>query len=335
MHALGISTGIVSQSRVVLIEQFSNSSCPPCGAVSPSVYAFVNNTPGVAAIAYHTLFPYKNDSMHFENPVEATQRVNYYSVTGVPNSVLDGNVYNGSTNPFVSTMANLVSNRLNLPPRYDIRLFSLARNGNQLSGSFGFISLDATNAADNLVAHIVIIEKNVLKSAYAASPGANSETQYGYVMRKMIPDAAGTGLINKTVNGSDSINFDWPLKNIKNKAELRVVAFVQNASTKEIYQAQLFNISEQPVGLAESEVSGIKPTIFPNPTAGEFSISFKSGKYLKSIVIVDQLGKTVFEDKIDLVTDLVTRKVDLNPGVFYVNISTDTGTEVQKLIIGQ
>ncbi len=131
----------LAQNRVVLIEQFSNSSCAPCGAISPSVYAFASgNQANVAAISYHTQFPYNNDSMYFENPVEATNRVNFYSVQGVPNSVLDGNVFNGSTNTFFPNISSLVANRLNVAPRYQIQASALTLNGNQLTGSFKFTS---------------------------------------------------------------------------------------------------------------------------------------------------------------------------------------------------
>jgi len=333
--ALALTPNVFSQARVVLIEQFSNSSCPPCGAVSPSVYTFVNNTPDVAAIAYHTLFPYNNDSMYFENPTEATQRVTYYSVAGVPNSVLDGNVYNGSTNPFVSNISTLVNNRLNVAPRYTIESSSLTLNGDQLTGSFKFTSLSGMNTTENLVGHVVIIEKNVLKSSYAASPGANNETEYGYVMRKMIPNASGTGLTNTNLNGTDSISLNWALSHIKNKAELRVVAFVQNTSTKEVYQAQIFSISGATVGLTENATSPYRALIYPNPTANELSVLFKTQQHLQSITILDQLGKVIFEERLNVLTDRITKRINLDPGVYSVLITSATGSEIQKLIISK
>jgi hypothetical protein len=331
---LSISPTVIAQSRVVLIEQFSNSSCPPCGAVSPAVYAFANNNqPDVAVIAYHTAFPYNNDSMYFENPTEATQRVNYYSVSGVPNSILDGNVYNGSTNPFVTNISTLVSNRLNVAPRYGIIASNLVLSGNQLSGKVKFTSLSNMNVSENLIAHIVVIEKNVLKSSYAASPGANSETEYGYVMRKMIPNGSGTILLSTALNGSDSVPFIWTLNTIKNKAELRVVAFVQNASTKEVHQAQLFGVSQAPVGLTENATSLHNTLIYPNPSTGEFSISFKTLQHIKSLTIFDPLGKILFSENLSPATHFITRVVNLNPGAYYVKTETSTGSEIQKLLI--
>ncbi len=322
-----------AQSRVVLIEQFTNSSCPPCGAVSPSVYAFVNNTPRVVAIAYHTQFPYNNDSMYFENPVEATQRVNYYSVVGVPNSVLDGNVFNGSSNSFMASASSLVNNRLSVASRYDVMSSGLSLNGNLLSGVFKFTSLNNMNASENLVAQVVVIEKNVLKSSYAAAPGVNVETEYGYVMRKMIPGASGTTLINKTLNGVDSVPLNWTLANIKNKSELRVAAFVQNVVSKEVYQAGIFEIIQTPVGFMESLPDADNGRVFPNPSSGEFLLAFETVQTIRSLSILAPDGSVKFFDGAPQETRLINVKASLMPGIYLLRVETAIGTSVQKLVI--
>lgn len=322
-----------AQNRVVLIEQFTNSSCPPCGAVSPSVYAWANANPGKAVvIAYHTLFPYNNDSMHFENPVEATQRVNFYGVQGVPHSMMDGNVFSGSTYNFVSTISAQVDNRLNTAPRYAIQSSSLSLNGNQLSGQFSFVSTHSLNASEDLAAHLVVIEKNVLKSAYAGSPGANIETEYGYVMRKMIPDAAGTTLLNTTLNANDNISLNWTLSNIKNKEELRVVAFVQNRSTKEVYQAQLFQITGT-VGLEELSANGTNTRLYPNPASDELTILLEKEQEIRSVEIFNAAGVLQYEKQIGRASGSLHLDTPLQNGLYLVRINTTTGHRTEKLII--
>ena len=329
-----VRVAINAQSRVVLIEQFTNSSCPPCGAVSPSVFAFASANPSqVAVVAYHTLFPYSNDSMYFENPTEATQRVNYYSVAGVPSSILDGNVYSGSTNPFIATISASVNNRLSVAPRYNIQASGLTLNGNQLSGSVSFKSLTALNVGESLKAQVVVIEKTVLKSAYAASPGANSETAYGYVMRKMLPDASGTTLANLSLNGTEDVNINWTLTNIKNRGEVRVIAFVQNAATREVYQAQLFDVGEAPLGIMSPGNAVSEARIYPNPATSEVSVVIDPRQSLRSITIVDRLGKVVYEEQLLMATTHFTQKLDLEEGLYCVKINTSAGQHVQKLII--
>ena len=318
-----------AQTRVVLIEQFSNSSCGPCGAVSPSVYAFADmNASNTAVVAYHTSFPYYNDSMYFENPTESAQRVSYYSVSSVPYSVLDGNVYNGSTNPFVSAINTQVNNRLSVSPRYSIQALSVNLTGSQLSGSFKFTSTNASNASENLVAHLVIIEKNVLKSAYAASPGNNNETQYGYVMRKMIPNAGGSLLAQTALNAYDTIAFNWTLANIKDKLELRIVAFVQNMATKEIYQAQLFDFPKGPVGLSENEMDQARLSVYPNPLNGATELVISAPFFISGSRVFDVSGKLVIASEGNLI-----HTASLNPGIYFLSVNAERGIIRKKIIV--
>lgn len=327
------TTHFFAQNRVVLIEQFTNSSCPPCGAVSPSIYAFANSNSDVAVVAYHTLFPYNNDSMYFENPTEATQRVNFYSINAVPYSVLDGNAYNGSTNPFAANISAHVDNRKGITPRYNIDVSSLLLTENQLSGLIKFSSSDAMNASENLVAHVVIIEKNVLKSAYVASPGANSELEFGYVMRKMIPDAFGTNLVNKNLHESDSISLSWVLNHIKDRSQLRIVAFVQNATTKEVYQAQIFSISGTPTSINETRKNSCNVVIYPNPAQKRLTLSLGMTCFVHSLSVINESGIVKYFKRVEENTNNIFQELDLTNGVYSLKIQTSNGDIFKKLVI--
>jgi len=219
--------------------------------------------------------------MYWDNTAESDQRVGYYAVSGVPYSIMDGNVYDGPSTVFTSGISSIVGNRAAVAPKYSIQSTNFTLNGNLLSGSFKFTSADASNSGENLVAHIVVIEKNVLKSAYAASPGSNNETSYEYVMRKMLPDADGMVLVNTAINGSDSTLINWTLHKIKNIDELRVVVFVQNNTTKEVYQAQLFNPDKIATIKEVSFANSI--SIYPNPAKDEISISFGTNSSIRFI----------------------------------------------------
>lgn len=327
----------MAQQRIVLIEQFTNSSCPPCGAVSPSVYAYANASGGQAVvIAYHTLFPYNNDSMYFENTVEATQRVNHYMVESVPYSVMDGNIYSGSSNPFAYGIAGYVGNRLAVPSQYSIDVGNLLLNGGVLSGSLQFVSTHSNNVALNLVAHVVVIEKNVLKSAYAASPGANTETEYGYVMRKMLPDASGTSLLNTGLGQSTPLAINWQLAKIKDVSQLRVVAFVQNAATREVLQAAIF----EPVGLTQGltnqpHMAEIDCQLFPNPSHGQVQLQFSQAVELRYLEVLDQLGGTVFTQPVGSALDHISFAPGLPAGVYTLRIVTASVMLCKRLLIGE
>jgi hypothetical protein len=325
---------INAQTRLVLIEQFSNSSCPPCAQSSPPVYTYADNNPENAiVISYHTGFPYTNDSMHLENPIDANQRVSFYSVVGVPYSIMDGNVFRGSSSSFVSNISSNVNNRKAVNPQYDITSTGILLSNNTLTGTFQFSSLLAENANENLIAHIVVIEKSVLKSSYASSPGNNSETEYGYVMRKMFPSAAGTVLINKDLNGSDEVNFSWTLDNIKDESEIRIVAFVQNLDTKEVYQSQLFEVGNGTVGIEKSITTQNEMQIFPNPNNGTFTLLLNNNLFVESITIVNQLGQEIKKQTINSAALNFPNSFQLEKGIYFVKLKTKVEELVKKITV--
>ena len=82
----------------------------------------------------------------------------------------------------------------------------------------------------------------------------------------------------------------------------------------------------------------IKPevTIYPNPTNGIFNMDFKNE--VKSIRIVDILGKVVYSEKVASETIEATKRIDLsnlNNGLYIVSITNDNGTSNYKVILNK
>ncbi len=333
MIVLACSSIAIAQKRVVLVEQFTNSGCPPCAANTPIVFDYVNkNLSDVVAIAYHTSFPYK-DSMYFENPVETNARVAYYSnISSVPHSVIDGNYFSKSSSQLVGNIPATINPRKAVGSRYTIQNSKLSLIGNLLDGDFQFTSINADNANEKLVAYLVVIEKNVLKNAYKASPGANEETEYGFVMRKMIPDANGTSLANTFLNGTDGVSLRWTLKNIKNINEVKIIAFVQNATTKEVYQAQMFSPSLPPTAIGyATEDNEEKVRLYPNPSNGTINIALPNERYIDIIAIINPLGEVVHTQAINAQTKSINAELDLENGIYYLQIGKGSTHKMLKI----
>jgi hypothetical protein len=276
-----------SIQRLVLLEQFTNAGCPTCGTYTPQITQFVEANPSqVITIAYHTEFPHF-DSLYYENPSDVDAKVAYYSIQYAPASVLDGNQFQGSSPSLLPNIASTVSSRATTAPQYDIEFQNATISDDQLSGSIKFKSLiDNTNA--NLKAQIAVVEKNVLKSDYLSSPGSNSETEYKYVMRKILPDASGTTLENRGENQKDSLSFNWLIRKVKSLDEIRVIAFVQNLDTKEILQSAIFT----PTFSTGIDDVKNKPefAFYPNPTNGILHIE---GISTEKIKVVDMYGRNM------------------------------------------
>ncbi len=318
--------------RVVLIEQFTNSGCPPCAASTPPVFNYVNNNPtDVVAIGYHTSFPY-SDSMYFENPVESNARVSYYTVQTVPYSIVDGNYYSNFSSSFNSVIANTINTRKGIANKYNITNLNTNISSNTLNTKLVFESLAASNTNDTLRAHIVVIEKNVLKSAYAASPGANTETNYEYVMRKMLPNQNGSYLVNRNLNGKDTITFNWPMQKIKSNAEVRVVAFVQNKTTKEVYMANLFTTNSS-TGLNEMMPDGLSFKAFPNPANDFLYISASGLMNDATLTVIDLLGRPLLSQTVTPNKTLLLNTSDFKKGVYFLLLNDGMNTVSKKVVI--
>lgn len=76
-----------------LHEEFTQASCGPCASQNPAFNAVLAaNTAKATSLKYQTSWP-GVDPMNAQNPTDVQTRVNYYSVNGVPDAIMDGNVY--------------------------------------------------------------------------------------------------------------------------------------------------------------------------------------------------------------------------------------------------
>jgi hypothetical protein len=79
--------------RKVLVEDFTNWSCPPCEAIEDSMDVILTeylNAGKVVPVRPHVWWPASNDIMWLGDQPDVTARVNYYGVTGVPTFQYDG-----------------------------------------------------------------------------------------------------------------------------------------------------------------------------------------------------------------------------------------------------
>lgn len=277
------SIAMASAQKRVLIEQFTNSGCPPCATYTPPISAYVQEHPDKAImIAYHTSFPYL-DSMYHENKAESDASVSFNAIQAVPQTVVDGIVYNGSSANFVSQKERIIDNRLSQATQYEISWVDVQLSNNTITGSTQVKALDS--ALQNTVLKLVVVEEKVLKSSYQKSPGKNTETEYLYVMRKMLPDFSGTPL-----NGTEqTIPFSWELAHIKDISQLRIIAFVQNSMTKEVYQADLIIPEGITSSIPSLNTSLENLSLYPNPAQETITIQSPTG--LERIDILNAEGK--------------------------------------------
>ena len=227
--------GFSQSQRLVLLEHFTQASCGPCAQYNPAIHnILIANPDKITSISYHTSWP-GYDPMYNHNPEDANARTSYYNVTGVPNSVIGGNFYNGSPTWNINTIMPLY----NTPTPMEVQIFQeLSPNNDTL---YATMIVQATgNVPGSPNAFISVIEKHI---HFNSAPGSNGEKDFYNVMKKLLPGKTGVSLPGSMKAGEYVIvQSSWPLANVYNIDELSLIGFVQNTINKEVYQAA--NVTE-------------------------------------------------------------------------------------------
>ncbi len=232
------SVAAYGQNRLVLVEHFTQASCGPCATQNPALKTLLDaNNTKVVALKYQTSWP-GVDPMNAANPTEAAARVQYYNVTGVPNSVMDGS---GPGSPGTIVTTSTINNRYNTAAPLNITASHQWTPGYDSIQIGVFVanagtSTVASGAAGSLKLHVAVIEEEV---NYPSAPGSNGETNFYQVMRKMVPDASGTTMADSWTAGQTQM-FVFKVaapSYLANLNKVAVVAFIQDNSNKSVLNA--------------------------------------------------------------------------------------------------
>jgi hypothetical protein len=163
-------------------------------------------------------------------------RVDYYSVSGVPDARIDGAVVENDCSAYDGAPACV--NQTDIDNQYAVESPLLVEVTHSFSGDYTtiYVHVDITAGSDlsgDYALHAVVTERNLL---WPTPPGSNGEMEFYNVMKKMLPDANGTDIASFTSGSTVSYDFEWTLDNIYIMNELQVIAFVQDNATKEILQ---------------------------------------------------------------------------------------------------
>ncbi len=223
--------------RVVLLEDFTNTSCPPCvdsdAAIIETLEAFGAGGCGVISIQYHVSWPSPFDPFYLAARTENNARTSYYGVdgVGVPYVVIDGIelLPPGQGAEDASQMQSAVDRRLKVvsPIELSVR--------NTTNGTAGQAEVDVTVLSEVPTAHyhirIAVVESDI---HYEADNGLD---HFDNVLRDMLPNADGRTLDNLVVGSTQTISESYTIDGDWKAGDLSVIAYVQNEDTKEIIQA--------------------------------------------------------------------------------------------------
>ncbi len=221
-----------SQQRLVLTESFSQASCGPCASQNPALEALMAANPTkVVAVKYQVSWP-GTDPMNAQNPTDVSARQGtYYAISGVPDRVMDG------TNMDVTQAA--IDARYAVPSPVNMTVSHVVNSTTNTVNIVVTVTAPAVWNPSNTVMQLAMIERNI---TFTSAPGSNGETEFHNVMRKMLPSPTGTAVVASNfnaANGTQTFTFSGIAipTYIYNPNEIGFVAWVQNNTTKEVYQA--------------------------------------------------------------------------------------------------
>jgi hypothetical protein len=342
------SVRIGNGTRSVLIENFTNTGIPSSNPVLRDSVINANtkfrefNMNGdelgvdVVKIDYHVSFP-GEDPFNLDNPIDPGARALYYGISTLPNTRLDGKTYSEPSSYFTEWGDKEFSKRVLDLANADIQVSSSVVEG-QMNIAVSFTpTLDLPGTT---VLHVAVVEREINADQNGDRLGGRiqtGESEFKYVLKKMLPNAAGTkytGLqkgVPITRNGLIYANV--PLFMPEN--DLSIVVFLQDEMTKTIYQSVILHTNQDPAVVVGIEDLNAAFKVFPNPADQEITLELPfMPTDLTPVTVFDQMGKAVSETSVE--KGEVRKTIDtstLAAGMYIIQVDSSNGILRRKVIV--
>jgi hypothetical protein len=286
---------ISSRDKMALIEHFTNSNLDKAAKADSILDAMVevygNN---VVDLQYHTSNP-AGDPFYEHNQSAPKARQIYYAMSAVPLAILDGStdskhLFDYASKPLDKNAIIVESLEDNL---FDIRLEASINSDNLNTEAQIWAKEDVSPT--NMSVRIVVVERIIDEVV-----GNNGDTIFRNVVKAMLPGPGGTTLSNTGWTKGQDRRFEgsWELENVYDVNQLRIVAFIQNDLTREVYQVAFtdsidFNVGYEPPIPADNRK--LTYYVYPNPVRQFATVQF--GETLVediAIQLFNNTGKLVF-----------------------------------------
>lgn len=239
-------TAYAQSPRLVCFEEFTGQNCNPCAATNPALNTLLNaNNTKVVSIKY--MSPHGSSapaSFYLNNKAEVDARSTYYGNQVAPHGYLDGansllTNTDASDGPYGDHPTNLkqamIDNEFALTSPFNVTVtHTITPNYDSI---YIKLVIKATQSVTgNFKARVAVIEREL---NFTTAPGLNGELKYEGMMKKMLPNATGSTLpAAYAVGDSTVLNLSWKFGTYMNDfGQVAVVAFIQNDSSKYIFQA--------------------------------------------------------------------------------------------------
>ena len=336
-----------SEQRINLYEVFTSSSCAPCRPGNEALDPVLNaNIDEVAIIKYQMRWPGAGDPYY---TAEGGQRRSFYGVNSVPTLFVNGEEYASSLSAFTTADYDNYKNQFG-PSKLKMDL-SHEVVGQTVNIDLSIDVLETLTAPAHRVL-IGIVEKKTVENVTT-----NGETEFHYVMKKMVPDNNGDFIIEPNGIPADTTlqyNLSYEFKGnynpnttastpvnhtiehtVEEFEDLEVVAWIQDIQNpKEVLQAAATWIPDAPSSVNNIEnKSAFK--VFPNPAIEQATVLFNQNLTTGRLLVYNVIGELVLQENINGQQNRVMLNTShLEPGIYLIQLDSE-GTEktTKKLIV--
>jgi hypothetical protein len=252
----------------------------------------------------------------------------FYGVNSVPRQEIDGG-YDGNSSSVTQGMFVSAYNTIAMLE------MSAALN---IYGKATTLSVNMDPKDDisgNLKLFAAIVE---LKTT--GNTGSNGETEFHYVMKKMLPDAEGTTLANFTNGTAVTKSLAWTFKgnyrlpsnatnpidnatehSVEEFSDLTAVVWVQDMATKEIHQSAFAAVT---AGMTDIERANLITAVYPNPAQDQVNINLNMEQSENvEVSVFNTVGQVVLNENygsMNGVNTLTLNLGNLTTGIYFVKI---------------
>ncbi len=326
ISSLVLASSAFAADRIVLVEESTSSTCPPCATYNPGIEAAINilGQSKVLLLAYHVWWPSPgNDPMFLANQTEVQDRIAYYGINSAPDLITDG-VNSGSLTPASGTFA--LSNGWDQLSQFAAPVIIDASSSIENGKIYATADVSLENGVtlpNNVQVRVAVVEKHI---SYTSAPGTNGETDFAGVFRKFIGGSMGytADLSQGTFTFSDSVTVDpnWNLN------EIQVYFWVQDDVTKVVHNASTGSPNSAPSDFSldspafSSSVFDDTPVTFDwsdaiDPDPGDqvtYELSYDDNQAFSSPEVISGLTNSTFTTATPLPLGIKYWKVSASDG---------------------
>jgi hypothetical protein len=334
--------------RMPLYEVFTSSTCGPCRPGNINLDGLFNQRPTAGnQIRYQMSWPGTGDPYF---TAEGQTRRTYYAVNAVPNLQIDGGDGSGGWSGNAQSVTLGIMDQMQSRPSFVDIQSAFEVVGQTVNINTKIVPAVSINRP--LTFHVAIYETPTFQNVKS-----NGETEFHYVMKKMLPDGGGRVVQsmqagveisytdNYTFNGSFRLpaNANSPINHatehsVENFNNIGVVVWVQDNSDKHVLQSKRSN----KWGIVSTQEMELPFTLnfFPNPAQDVMNVlvnTNQSGRM--DYQITDAMGQVVLEGNFN--TDAQVQNIQrldvasLANGLYILRVSNGSVADAYKFNIAR